>query len=1047
MATVEINVASDSQKCKTYHFPCSYAQQRLWFMDQLEPGSPAYNISLALDFHGPLNVGALTSSLREIVRRHEALRTVFANIGGSPIQVVRENVEVPVPEIDLSSRDEREREAYRRELEQSESQQRFDLSTGPLLRMKLLRFHGSEHTLLLTFHHSVSDGWSMGVMVKELRALYEAFSESLPSPLEELPIQYPDYTLWQRESLAAGPLEEQLEYWKKQLDGLEPLEISGKSEVRGAIGPEALVEEVSFSTDLTSRLEQLSQQCNTTLFMTVLAAFQIVLARYTGQNDIAVGTPIAGRNASELEHLIGFFVNTLVLRTDLGGNPSVTELLERTRATAIQAYAHQDYPFELLVEQLQPERIIHSTPLFQVLFVLQNMPLEKIGLPGLKVNVRPINSRIAKFDLSLSLWEVEGQLRGQLEYKSGLYTPPRARLLIKHLEKVMQAMVGDPAYRVHEIDCLTPGEKRQLLQEGNSTQDEDADHRSLHELFERHVRLKPDAPAIIHGSRTLTFIELNERANQLANFLRSKGVGTETQVALCLNRDPDMMVAVLGVLKAGAAYVPLDITHPEERLRYTLENSQAKLLLTKAPLLKCLPQQTTSIVCLDRDWVQIAHYTKENPNTVVFPDSLAYVIYTSGSTGKPKGVAMVHRAVTNLIQWQLSHRQAEQPRRTLQFTSLTFDVSFQEMFATWCMGGTLVLVEDELRRDPQQLWDFLRAASIERLFLPFVALQQLAEILPATSRLDQISLREVITAGEQLKITPGIQKLFSMCSACTLDNQYGPTESHVVTAELLQGPALHWPSLPSIGKPITNTQVYIFNQEMTLVPSNVPGELYIGGAALARGYLGKPDLTAERFVPDPLCTTAGSRLYRTGDIARWVNGEIEFLGRSDHQVKVRGYRVEPGEIEAVLADHAAVAQAVVVLQEIAEEQKRLVGYVTLKGGQDGTSSRELRKYVQERLPEYMVPGVYVELEEMPLTASGKIDRKRLPVPKSLGAGDQKKYVGPRDEIEGIVSGIWEQVLKVKRVGVEENFFELGGHSLLATQVISRVREAFGVELP
>ena len=806
------------------------------------------------------------------------------------------------------------------------------------------------------------------------------------------------------------------------------------------------------SQDLTEKLRALSRKEGVTLFMTLLAAFQTLLYRYTGQDDVAVGSPIAGRTRTEIEGLIGFFVNTLVLRGDLSGNPTFRELLARVRVAAFEAYAHQDVPFEKLVEELQPQRNLSHSPLFQVMLVLQNASREVLELSGLAVSSVSSATGTAKFDLILSVHEEAEELRASLEYSNDLFNLPTIERMLGHFEILLRGIVANPEQRLSDLPLLTQAERHQLVVKWNETDRDYPSGKCVHQLVEEQVERTPDARAVVCEDQELTYRELNQRANQIAHHLIQLGVGPEQLVGICMERSLEMVVSVLGILKAGGAYVPLDPEFPKDRLAFMLEDAQISVLLTQnrlaAKLIGDTPSKFTGdhsqsaiqVVCLDTGCATTSYQNSENPVTKVTPKNLAYVLYTSGSTGKPKGVAMEHSSLFNLISWQIQSGSA----KTLQFASLSFDVSFQEIFSTWCSSGALLLISEEVRRDPAALVRFLTAKSVQRVFLPFVALKQLAETAVGTQSFPP-ALREVITAGEQLQISGEIKGLFDRLSGANLCNQYGPTESHVVTSFTLAGSPTYWPALPPIGRPIAHAQIYVLDTRLRPVPVGVTGELHIGGLGLARVYLNRPDLSAEKFIPHPFTDEPGARLYKTGDLARFLSdGNIEFFGRIDHQVKIRGFRIELGEIESALSQHSSVRESVVLAREDVLGGNRLVAYI-VANQQRAPSAHDLRSFLKQKLPEYMLPTAFVFLDSLPLTPNGKVDRGALPAPDQSSAALEKGYVAARTPDEEKLAKIWAQVLKLNRVGIHDNFFERGGHSLLATQVMSRLREAFQVE--
>jgi amino acid adenylation domain-containing protein len=1042
----ETAVGCDPSVTESFAFPASFSQERLWFLEQLRPGTAVYNAPHAVRLTGPLDVQALEQALSEIVRRHESLRTTFALIDGRPHQIIAEKGSLAWGVIDLSDWPEREREAEAWRLATAEAQQPFDLEYGPLLRTTLLRLSSLEHIFLVTLHHIISDGWSIGIFFRELAALYAAFSQGQAAALPDLPIHYADFAVWQREWLQGEVLESHLAYWRQQLAGAPdvialPTDHSRPpvESFRGA--KRALV----LPAELSAALRTLSRRCGVTLYMTLLAAFQTLLARYSGQQDILVGSPIAGRTRRELDEVIGFFANTIVLRTDFTGDPSFEELLDQVREVALGAYAHQDLPFEWLVEALQPERTLSHAPLFQVMFVLQNSRQERLELEGLRVSPLAIDNGTAKFDLVFSLQDAGGGLEGWLEYNADLFEAETIERLLAHFEILLQAIVVAPDQRVSTLPLLTEAERRQILIEWNNTSTPCLPDLCLHQLFEAQVERTPDAPAVVFEEQQITYAELNRRANQLAHHLQRLGVGPDVLVGICAERSLDMVVGLLGILKAGGAYIPLDPAYPKERLTFMLEDAQAPVLLTQRRLLGKLPELNSRIVCLDVDWPLIEQGNEENPASRMTPDNLAYVIYTSGSTGRPKGVAMSHRPVTNLLMWQLENLSARRGARTLQFASWSFDVAVQEAFSTWHGGGTLYLIAETMRRDAESLVKFIGSERIERLFVPPSALQYLAEMASRSGSMPT-TLRDIVTAGEQLRVSEAIRGLFRWLEGCRLHNHYGPSESHVVTAYRLTKSPDDWEPLPPIGRPIANVRVYILDRYQQPVPVGVPGELHIGGAGLARGYLNRPELTAERFIGDPFSVEPGARLYRTGDLARYLpDGNIEFLGRIDQQVKIRGFRIEPGEIEAVLGEHPAVQECAVLPREDRPGEPRLVAYVVPRG-QSAPSGPSLRRFLQQYLPEYMVPAAFVILGGLPLTSNGKLDRSALP-PPVCDATEVAAAAAPRDALEQALVHLWEQLLRCRPIGIHDNFFDLGGHSLLAAQLLIHVEEKFARRLP
>jgi amino acid adenylation domain-containing protein len=1022
--------------------PLSFAQQRLWFLDQLEPNSSLYNIPAAVRLKGQLDLYALGQSFTEIVNRHESLRTRFGVVEGVPVQVIDEAGSFMLQVTDLSDWGEAEREAEAGRVATAETQAPFDLTTGPLFRASVLRLGAEDHVLLCTMHHVISDGWSMGVFINELTTLYTAYAAGQPSPLPELTLQYADFAHWQRGWLAGDVLEGQLGYWKKQLAGAPAALELPLDHPRPAVQTfRGAPEPLSFSAELTAALKELSRREGVTLFMTMLAAWQTLLARYSGQEDVVVGTPIAGRNRAEMEPLIGFFVNTLVLRTNLSGDPRFIELLRRVREVALGAYAHQDVPFEKLVEELQPERDLSRSPLFQTMMMLQNVPQEAMQLPGLELSPMVGEGGTTKYELTLELVETSTGLIGALRYNVDLFRAETINRMLGQFERLLESVCRKPEQRLSEVELLSEEEREQIVVGWNDTAAEYAAGTCLHQLFEKQVERSPEADAVIFEAERISYRELNERANRLAHYLQTLGVGPETLVGICVERSVEMMVGLLGILKAGGTYVPLDPQFPAERLAFMMADSQFPVLLTQQHLTEALPSATGQVVYLDRESEReaVAQQGTANPETSVGAENLAYMIYTSGSTGTPKGVQIPHRAVVNLLQTMANRPGLSSSDVLLAVTTLSFDIAALELFLPLLVGARLVVASRETASDGAQLIKRLEETGATAL-----------QATPATWRMLEESGWEE-SAG--LKVWCGGEALLPELGnrlrtrSGEVWNLYGPTETTIWSSVYqIQEEVEATGQSVSIGRPVANTQIYLLDGELRPAPVGVAAELYIGGEGLARGYLGRAELTAERFIPNPF-GAEGERLYRTGDVARYRNaGEIEYVGRIDNQVKVRGYRIEVGEIEVALSEHEAVRQAVVAARASEGGEKRLVAYV-VAATDEGVSSSELQQYLKSRLPAYMVPNVFVQLEALPLTANGKVDRRALPAPTGGREELGGEYVAPRTATEEVLAGIWAVVLHSEQVGVHDNFFELGGHSLLATQVMSRVREALGVEMP
>jgi len=1034
-------------KQKKKVFPASFAQQRLWVLDQLEPNSSRYNILYAVRVSGQLNLTVLQQSVDKIVRRHETLRTTFALVNESPQQVIHADLPPEFLTLDLRDwpRDEQENEVQR--LLREEAGRPFNLAQGPLLRIGVLRLDEQDHILVLAMHHIVSDAWSMTVLVQELTSLYRAFLEGAPSPLPPLAIQYVDFAQWQRQWLADGVLEIQLEYWKQQLAAIPVLQLQTDRPRLASHSHQRGAHSFSLSKSLATSIETLAQQENATLFMILLAAFNILLHRYTAQDDIVVGTPIAGRNRKETEALIGFFINTLVLRTDLSGGPTFRELLARVRETSLQAYAHQDLPFEMLVEKLHPERSLNRTPLFQVMFVLQNTTATEVNLPQVSLRGVPVESTTAKFDLTLSMQQKGDGLRGCFEYSTDLYDATTIERMAGHFQSLLEGIILDPDKRLSELPILMEVERRQLLSETSVQAQDYAVAERLDELFVTHAMRTPKAIALVCDGRQLTYGELNARANQLAHYLQALHVGPDVLVGLCFERSLEMIVALLGILKAGGAYLPLDPAYPRERLAFMVEDARVPVLLTHSSLLDVLPRYDGRVLYLDKDWEAIATESDKNPTTEAVPENLAYVIYTSGSTGKPKGVLVTHANVTRLFAATARQfRFGDQDVWTL-FHSYAFDFSVWEIWGALLYGGRLVIVPYLTSRSPEMFYRLLKEQQVTVLNQTPSAFRQLCAVVENAGAEKLSSLRVVIFGGEALEFS-SLQSWIRRYGSerPQLINMYGITETCVhVTYQRVDAADVEGTSGSLIGRGIPDLEVYVLDQQMELAPLGVAGEMYVGGAGLARGYLARPETTAERFVPHPHNRKSGARLYRTGDMARCLaNGKLEYLGRLDHQVKIRGYRIELGEIQSVLSQMPLVKDVAVVAREDAAGEKRLVAYVVCEDTK--SSSSELRRLLQERLPDYMIPSSFVFLDQLPLTTNGKLDRHALPPPEFIRSQMEVPFVGPRDSIEIRLLQIWEDILDIRPISVLDNFFQIGGHSLLALRLMARVEESFGEKL-
>ena len=1015
----------------------SFAQQRLWFIHQLAPASPAYNIAAAIELTGKLDAAVLEQSLREIVRRHEVLRTRFVVVDGEPLQLISDEVPLTLPVFDLSSLAKSQRAVETDRLLQREAATAFDLGELPLVRARLLRLGEQRHILQLTLHHIISDSWSMGVLFRETGKLYEAFSAHKPSPLPELEIQYADYALWERRWLNAEVIEKQLSYWRERLAGAPPtLELPldrprpERESFRGSR------EERYLPHELSNGLRQLCEREGVTLYMTLLAAFQVLLSKYSGQEDILVGSPIANRNQPHTGSLIGCFLNTLVMRTDLSGDPPFRQLLRNVREVALGAFENQDVPFEQIVSELRPERSLSHSPIFQVMFVMENAPARPLTIPGLTVRSRYLETGATKFDLTLFAVEIDGSLELRLDYNTDLFDPHTISRMLDHLQTLLERVVMNPDERLSALSLLHDSERNELIAGLNSYTRSYPSDLSVIDLFEQQVKQTPDATAVVFDAQSLSYSELNVRANQLAHLLRRANVSADVCVGLLLDRSLDMLVALLGVLKAGGAYVPLDPRQPKPRLLLQLEETEAPVLITQQEYLSHLDNYAGRIVCLDRDRPLLEREKNSNPDWKIDPHDLAYVIFTSGTTGTPKGTLIEHASVTNYLCW-FNETVGREVRCMPVVTGLWFDMSLKQFLGPLLRGDAVWILPERVVSDPAAL---LQAC----VRFPRVGLN----IVPSLWRiiLDEIessgggkNLAHIVFGGEKLTADL-VTRSFAALPQVKIWNLYGPTEA---TSNACGGRV--FPEAPvTIGKPVANTLIFILDTKLQPVPIGVPGELHIGGMGLARGYLKRSQLTAEKFIENPFSKEPCDRLYKTGDRARWlVDGSIEYLGRVDNQVKIRGHRVEPDEIEAVVNKHPQIKKSAVVAREDRGE-KRLVAYVVLSEEVE-TIISDLRRWVKQQLPDYAIPSSFVVVDELPLTPNGKLDRRALP------AADGKEFlenvfVAPRNTLELLLTKTWEKVLEVQPIGVKDNFFDLGGDSFLAVRLFAQIANVYGKKL-
>jgi amino acid adenylation domain-containing protein len=1023
------------QSRETNKFPLSFAQQRLWFLDQLEPNSAVYNIPDMQQFSGPLNLAALERSMSELIRRHESLRTTFQSIDGEPVQVIAEAQPRKIEVIDLSHLPRAKREAEAQRMARDEGEVPFDLSRGPLFRFRLVKLEEEEHLLLLTMHHIIADGWSLGVLGRELSALYQAFSMDQSSPLEELTIQYADFAVWQRQWLQGETLEKQLAYWREKLGGelpvLDLLTDRPRPPVQTYRGS---AEERILSAEVTERLKQVSTENGATLFMTLLAAFNVVLWRYTRQQDILIGSPIANRNRTEIEGIIGFFVNTLVLRSTVNPEMSFREFLAQVRETTLGAYGHQDVPFERLVEELQPERTLNRPPLFQVMLTLQTW--EEMHLDGLEMTSMNTKREVTKFDLSLFLSETEIGLYSWGAYNTDLFDGSTIARLLKHFHTLLEEIAANPDARLSELSLMTT-EERQQFEQWNQTQSEYEREKCVHQLVELQASRQPNALAVVYGEKQISYGELNRRANRLAHYLRAHGVGLEIRVGVLMERSANWIVALLGILKAGGVYVPLDGSYPAGRLRFMVEDAEIRLLLTQSGQPRI---EASEVVFLDQDWEWLESESTENPENFTQAEDLAYLMYTSGSTGQPKGVGVPHRAINRLVR-NTNYVKFDESDRVAQISNASFDAATFEIWGALLNGSRVVVLEKETALSPKELKKQLVEHEISAMFLTTALFNQTALSRPEIFA----SLKYMIFGGDTAD-PRAVHRVLGEGRPEHLVNAYGPTENTTFTTWYDAQESDIGARMIPIGQPLSNTEVWVLDQQSRMVPVGVPGELCIGGDGLARGYIRRPELTAEKFVPHPYSRNAGARLYRTGDLVRYrEDGNIEFLKRMDQQVKVRGFRVELGEIESTLNQYRAVMESIVVDRKDSSGDIRLIAYFVPEVGVEPTSL-ELLTFLQEKLPSYMLPSAFMAIKEIPLTPNGKVDRRALPAPEQIEVSTAG-FIAPRTEMEQLVAEIWCEILGITQVGADSNFFDLGGHSLLATRVMNRIRERCGVELP
>jgi amino acid adenylation domain-containing protein len=1042
--------------------PISFNQQRLWLLEQFDPGKSVYNLPLAYQFKGTLDIDVLHHCLKEIVRRHEVFRSTFYVDNDEPYQTIASEIEVMLPIIDFQHLPEDEREAEAKKVATAEAKKPFDLEKGPLFRFELLRLNTTEHVLVYNTHHIISDGWSSEVFFKELTALYAAFSSNQASPLSELPVQYVDHAAWQRRWLQGEVLQKQLDYWKENLGSDLPIlqlptdhPRPAVTSYRGEIGRKML------PVSLTDKLRTISQKGNATLSMILMTAFKVLLYRYSGQEDIIVGSPVAGRNQLESESLIGFFVNTIAFRTDLSGNPTFRELLERVRLVSLNAYANQDVPFDKLVQAIQPERDPSRSPIFQVMFGMNAPWTEGNSRQLTNVTISStfgyVHNSSSSFDLTLVMRDTGKGLRVSVEYSLDLFEDDTIERMIDHFQTLLEGIAANPDQPISELPLLNEGEQHKVLKKWNQTQVEYPSTACLHQLIEAQAEKTPDAIAVIAGNSHLTYRDLNTRANQLAHVLQKQGVGVDVPVALYVERSLEFTIGVLGTLKAGGAYIPISPIMPTDRRLDILQDAQPPVILTQSHLIPSLPvDHDINIIVLDSNVEQIASQPSSNPLCHTTPDNLAYIIYTSGSTGKPKGVAITHGGVVNHGVATAKLFELTSQDRVLQFSNISFDICIEEVFPTWLSGATLILRSEEIASSTSKFLEFLDHHQITVANLPTAFWHELVNGLSSLSPLIPESLRLVVVGGEKASYSAYKTWVLHVGTYPRWLNTYGPTETTVTAtvydpatdAELLSSRT----ELP-IGKPLDNVQAYILNANLQPTPIGVAGDLFIGGAGLAKGYLNRPELTAKVFIEHSFYTEQNRRtatkirLYRTGDRARYLaDGNIEFLGRQDNQVKIRGFRIELGEIESTLAMHPNVAQSVVMVRESTSGQKQLIAYVVVDP-QKTFEISAIRDFLKEKLPAYMVPAHFVQIDIVPLTTNGKINYRGLPEPDLSSSTMLPEHAIARDDFERKLTRIWKETLGTQAIGIQDNFFDLGGHSLLAVRLFTLIEKQFGRNLP
>jgi amino acid adenylation domain-containing protein len=1038
--------------------PLSFAQQRLWFLEQMQPGSPVYNLPGALRLIGRLSVPVLERSLNEIIRRHEALRTTFASVNEQPIQVIKPSLSLTIPITDLSQLPEFEREAETKRIASEEASRPFDLTEGPLIRTQLLRLSAAEQILLVSLHHLIADGWSIGLLVRELAALYAAYSQGQPSPLPEPPLQYPDYARWQRAQAEHG-LAAQMAYWREKLRGPLPVVSLAADKVRPAVasGRGASVRG-AVSGEVSQGLKQVGRQAGASLFMVLVSGVGVWLGRLSGQGEVMVGTAVAGRVRQELEGVMGMMVNTLMIRQEVRGGERFEELLERVKEEMLGGYGNQEVGYEKVVEEVRRGGGVSQSPLFQVMFTLQDDWMPTIELDGLTIIPFDIPAPVSKFDIAFEMREVNGGLIAVLDYNTDIYEEETAQRLLDHYLQVLESIAANPAEKVARLNLLTPAQRQRLLSQWNRTA-RPFPQRSISDLIGEQARQRPDRIALVSEGEAVSYGQLWRRARGVARELRRRGVKAEQGVGMGCERGVEMVVGMLGVLEAGGAYVPIDGNYPRARMEYLMRDSGVQVVLVDEGRGEAWEGKGVEVLRMGRAWQRRMGESEAAGEEIggeelaggelgggelaggelgggelAGAEQVAYIIYTSGSTGLPKGVQVQHSGLTNLVGWHHHTYDITAQDRASWIAGVAFDASVWEIWPYLTAGASIHIPNEETRAHPQKLAEWIAREGLTICFAP----TPVAEMILDEPSLRDSRLRYLLTGGDKLS------RFARQDHGFALINHYGPTENTVVATCAHVPATTDEHAAPPIGRPIANTQAYILDEELEPVAVGVTGELYIGGAGLARGYLNRPELTAAAFIPNPFSSEPGTRLYKTSDLARYLaDGNIEFIGRSDAQVKIRGYRIEPSEIEAVLDACATVSKSLVLAREDRTRGRQLIAYVVPRSS-PSLSASELRQFMKERLPEYMLPSAFVILEAWPLTVNGKIDRARLPEPDALTQSCREDFLEPATRMERVIAAIWRDVLKVGRVGRHDNFFDLGGHSLLLVQVHSRLQEELGL---